>query len=107
MNTATAELEALPTETLLSEIGRLQNSNKHLVRSNDEMKEFDPALNDSDLKMAVHENEQVISRQQDQIHTLIELIRTRLGDDAARAIESTVEEYRKKDQDMVNGGVFL
>ncbi|KAI8581480.1 hypothetical protein K450DRAFT_231496 [Umbelopsis ramanniana AG] len=108
MNTPLTDLEKLPTETILSEIGRLQNSNKHLIRSNAEMQEFDPALNDSDLKQAVNENEQVILRQQEQMHNLIELIRQRLGDHAAREIESTVEEYRKQDEDLVNGsGVFL
>ncbi|KAH8550057.1 hypothetical protein BGW37DRAFT_499937 [Umbelopsis sp. PMI_123] len=102
------DLEKLPTETILSEIGRLQNSNKHLIRSNAEIFEFDPALNDSDLKQAVNENEQVILRQQEQMHTLIELVRQRLGDDAAREIASTVEEYRKMDEDNVSGsGVFL
>ncbi|GAB5586410.1 hypothetical protein Unana1_01310 [Umbelopsis nana] len=105
MPTLTADLNTLPTETLLSEISRLQNSINHLARSNDEIKEFDPQLNDSDLKQAVLENEQVVSRQQEQMDALIELIRQRLGDDAAREIQSTVEEYRKKDQDLINGHV--
>jgi hypothetical protein len=108
MDTTPTDLEQLPTETVLAEIGRLQNSNKHLVRSISEMQEFDPELNDTDLKQAVMENEQVISRQQEQISKCIVLIRQRLGDHAAQEIESTVEDYRKKDEDLVNGsGVFL
>ncbi|CAO3669730.1 unnamed protein product [Umbelopsis ramanniana] len=72
------------------------------------MQEFDPELNDNDLKQAVMENEQVIVRQQEQINKCIVLIRQRLGDHAAQEIESTVEDYRKKDEDLVNGsGVFL
>lgn len=108
MDTTPTDLEKLPTETVLAEIGRLQNSNKHLVRSISEMQEFDPELNDNDLKQAVMENEQVIVRQQEQINKCIVLIRQRLGDHAAQEIESTVEDYRKKDEDLVNGsGVFL
>ncbi|KAJ2963213.1 hypothetical protein NQZ79_g1687 [Umbelopsis isabellina] len=103
MNATQDDLDKLPTETILAEIGKLQNSIKHLLRSNTEMKEFDPELADSDLRQAVQENEQVIARQDSQIDRLIQTIRDRLGDDAAREIESTVQEYRQKDLDLISG----
>ncbi|KAG2171594.1 hypothetical protein INT43_008320 [Umbelopsis isabellina] len=103
MNATQDDLDKLPTETILAEIGKLQNSIKHLVRSNTEMKEFDPELTDGDLHQAVQENEQVIARQDSQIDRLIETIRNRLGADAAREIESTVQEYRQKDLDLISG----
>ncbi|CAM0137605.1 hypothetical protein VKS41_003074 [Umbelopsis sp. WA50703] len=103
MNATQADVDKLPTETILAEIGKLQNSIKHLVRSNTEMKEFDPELTDSDLGQAVQENEQVIARQNSQIDRLIQSIRERLGHDAAREIESTVQEYRQRDLDLISG----
>lgn len=103
MNATQDDLDKLPTETILAEIGKLQNSIKHLMRSNIEMKEFDPNLTDGDLRQAVQENEQVIARQDSQIDRLIETIRHRLGDDAAREIDSTVQDYRQKDLELIRG----
>jgi len=55
-----AQLRSLSNDTLLYELNRLENSNKHLLRSNQDMKEHD--AHDQELQMYVTENEKIIGR---------------------------------------------
>ena len=55
-----SQLRSLSSDTLLYELNRLENSNKHLIRSNQDMKEHD--AHDQELQMYVAENEKIIER---------------------------------------------
>ncbi|KAI8093107.1 uncharacterized protein BX664DRAFT_328945 [Halteromyces radiatus] len=113
----------MPIETLLTEIPEIQNSMVHLIQSNKDMKEYDPNGEDTDLTTAIEENNDLIQRQNKRIDLTLHIIRRRVNEAAANAIESTVETFRKryltnddshketvendKDDNMNSDGVFL
>ncbi|KAI8381442.1 uncharacterized protein BYT42DRAFT_494116 [Radiomyces spectabilis] len=101
-------LKELPPDTLLTEIPEIQNSIAHLRRSNNEMREFDPDRQDPDLTTAIDENEALIERYEVRIDLTLEVIRERLGEAAAREMESNVLAFRKQYQPSdAEEGVFL
>lgn len=55
-----SQLDALSVESLIYEKQRLENSIFHLIRSNEDMKEFDE--NDREFQLAIKENEDLIAR---------------------------------------------
>lgn len=56
------------------EIAELQKSIHHLQRSNREIKEFDPNLDDKDFKLAIEENIVVIQKKKARIEFLNKLL---------------------------------
>lgn len=105
-------LEQLPHDTLLTEIPQVQNSIKHLLRSNREMREYDPEGKDDDLLAAISENETLIQRYEARIDLTLKVIRERLGEAAAREVGSNVDAFRQQypTTSSSNGdddGVFL
>ncbi|CAG8627127.1 20023_t:CDS:2, partial [Dentiscutata erythropus] len=64
----TEQYQTLSVDTLTYEKRRLENSINHLIRSNEEMKNFDK--DDADFQLAIKENEAFILKQQDKINTI-------------------------------------
>ncbi|KAI9364155.1 hypothetical protein BD770DRAFT_379396 [Pilaira anomala] len=95
MNQAQLEkaLNELPPATLITEIPEIQNSIAHLLKSNQEMREYDP--NDPDLIQAIKENKDLISRKEDQVDLTLKVIRERMGQAAWREMGSNVKEFRE------------
>ncbi|CAG8634821.1 15740_t:CDS:2 [Cetraspora pellucida] len=62
------QYHTLSVDTLTHEKRRLENSVNHLIRSNEEMKNFDE--NDADFQLAIKENEIFISKQQEKINLI-------------------------------------
>lgn len=89
-------LEQLPHDTLLTEIPTVQNAIAQLLRSNAEMREFDPKSEDPDLVQAIAENEGVLQRYEARIDMTLDVIRQRIGEAAAREMASNVEAFRKQ-----------
>ncbi|ORZ01750.1 hypothetical protein BCR43DRAFT_454436 [Syncephalastrum racemosum] len=89
-------LEQLPHDTLLTEIPTVQNAIAQLLRSNVEMREFDPKGEDPDLVQAIAENQDVLQRYEARIDMTLEVIRQRIGEAAAREMASNVEAFRKQ-----------
>ncbi|KAJ8659733.1 hypothetical protein O0I10_004715 [Lichtheimia ornata] len=89
-------LEQLPHDTLLTEIPQVQNSIKHLLRSNREMRDYDPEGKDNDLLAAISENESLIQRYEARIDLTLKVIRERLGEAAAREVGSNVDAFRQQ-----------
>ncbi|KAI7876206.1 hypothetical protein K492DRAFT_172711 [Lichtheimia hyalospora FSU 10163] len=103
-------LEQLPHDTLLTEIPQVQNSIKHLLRSNREMRDYDPEGQDQDLLAAISENEALIQRYEARIDLTLKVIRERLGEAAAREVGSNVNAFREQYPTTSNNddnGVFL
>ncbi|OZJ01851.1 hypothetical protein BZG36_05338 [Bifiguratus adelaidae] len=105
------ELRLLPVDALLAEIPRLQNSNHHLERSNQDMRQYDPTNSDADLTLAIQENTNLVERQKQRIQVIRGIIHERLGAEADDAIERTIQmtRYRQQSQDQeadpMNGSV--
>eukprot|EP01080_Neovahlkampfia_damariscottae_P009533 gene9533-1739_t len=59
---------------IIEDIKKIQNSIKHLQRSNFEMKEFDPELKDKDFSDAIKENIIVIEKKRKEIQKLTKLL---------------------------------
>ncbi|KAI9317905.1 hypothetical protein BX666DRAFT_1558721 [Dichotomocladium elegans] len=106
-------LQELPIDALLTEIPQVQNSIKHLLSSNDAMREYDPDSSDPDLTTAIAENQAVLERHEKRIDLTLEVIRKRIGEAAAREVGSNVAAFRKSYPITANkmnddqGGVFL
>ncbi|ORX62264.1 hypothetical protein DM01DRAFT_1331712 [Hesseltinella vesiculosa] len=106
-------LHDMPIPTLLTEIPTIQNSMIHLLRSNEEMEDFDPDHLDPDLTSAIAENKEVIDRQNQRIDLAIAVIRERINDAAAKEMADTVATFREKylpapsSADHAEEGVFL
>ncbi|KAI8346181.1 hypothetical protein BD560DRAFT_411378 [Blakeslea trispora] len=108
-------LEELPPHSLITEIPEVQNAIFHLLKSNQEMLDYDP--NDPDLKQAIQENKELIKRKEVQVNITLEVIRERLGEAAWREMGSNVKEFRQIHADALNNvtsqqnkddqGVFL
>lgn len=89
-------LKEMPIDTLLSEIPEIQNSLIHLIRSNKDMKDFDPEGKDPELTLAIKENKDLIKRYNDRIDLTLDVIRERINEAAALEIGSNVESFREK-----------
>ncbi|KAI9266567.1 hypothetical protein BDA99DRAFT_506062 [Phascolomyces articulosus] len=112
-------LRQLPVDTLLTEIPEIQNSIKHLLKSNQEMREYDPIGQDRDLQDAIKENTELMERHEIRIDLTLRVIKERIGDAAAYEVRSNVDAFRKqyptktekKEDDDIMGtkeeGVFL
>ncbi|KAI8073587.1 hypothetical protein BDF21DRAFT_400952 [Thamnidium elegans] len=106
-------LNELPHATLITEIPEIQNAIAHLLKSNQEMREYDP--NDPDLIEAIKENKDLITRKEAQIDLTLKVIRERMGEAAWREMGSNVKEFRDiHKQELLNNkpdkeeeGVFL
>lgn len=103
-------LNELPPATLITEIPEIQNAIAHLLKSNQEMLEYD--ANDVDLQQAIKENKDLITRKEKQVDLTLKVIRERLGEAAWREMGSNVIEFRKiHKQELSNNkeeeGVFL
>jgi hypothetical protein len=117
MNPAQLEkaLYELPPATLITEIPEVQNAIAHLLKSNQEMREFDPENTDPDFAQAIKENVDLIKRKEKQVDLTLKIIRERLGEAAWREMGSNVKEFRdihsKELKDQVEQeqaqGVFL
>ncbi|CAB4396696.1 hypothetical protein RhiirA5_401142 [Rhizophagus irregularis] len=70
-----SQLDALSVESLIYEKQRLENSIFHLVRSNEDMKEFDE--NDKEFQLAIKENEDLIARHREKIRIIQDLLKKR------------------------------
>ncbi|KAK9474465.1 uncharacterized protein V1510DRAFT_401547 [Dipodascopsis tothii] len=81
----------LPTDTLYAEEDRLENSIRHLRRSNDEMAAF--ADDDAELAAAIDENTAVIADQGARIDALHAELRRRHGEHviASRAAPASAQ----------------
>ena len=89
-------LRQLPKDTLLTEIPEVQNSIKHLLQSNKEMREYDPEGKDPDLTQAIEENQQLMERHEARIDATLRIIRERIGEAAGREMASNVIAFRKE-----------
>ncbi|KAI8060814.1 hypothetical protein BC940DRAFT_311166 [Gongronella butleri] len=89
-------LEEMPIPTLLSEIPAIQNAMVHLLRSNQEIRDFDPDGADPELTQAVQENMEVLQRQDKRIDMAIDVIRERINDAAAKEVADTVATFRER-----------
>ncbi|KAI7856863.1 hypothetical protein BDC45DRAFT_566921 [Circinella umbellata] len=89
-------LRQLPADTLLTEIPEIQNSIKHLLKSNDEMREYDPEGKDRDLIEAVEENIELMRRHEIRIDVTLRVIKERLGEPAFFEVKSNVDALRKE-----------
>ncbi|OBZ87542.1 hypothetical protein A0J61_04414 [Choanephora cucurbitarum] len=105
-------LEDLPSHSLITEIPEVQNAIGHLLKSNQEMLEYDP--NDPDLQQAIRENKDLIKRKENQVDITLQVIRERLGEAAWREMGSNVKEFReihadalKEARSNAEEGVFL
>lgn len=97
MNPAQLEkaLNELPPNSLITEIPEIQNAIAHLLKSNQEMCEFDPQSQDPDLIQAIKENKDLIKRKEKQVDLTLRVIRERLGEAAWREMGSNVKEFRE------------
>ncbi|KAI7907578.1 uncharacterized protein BX663DRAFT_491361 [Cokeromyces recurvatus] len=120
MNQAQLEkaLHDLPSSSLITEIPEIQNAIAHLLKSNQEMREFDPESKDSELVQAIQENKDLIMRKEKQVDLTLQVIRERLGEAAWREMGSNVKEFRELyaeqlkaernvQKDAEENGVFL
>ncbi|KAI8062782.1 uncharacterized protein B0P05DRAFT_574383 [Gilbertella persicaria] len=107
-------LDDLPPASLITEIPEIQNAIAHLLKSNQEMIEYDP--NDPDLKQAIKENKDLIIRKEKHVDITLQVIRERLGEAAWREMGSNVKEFREihaealketRRPDNTEEGVFL
>ncbi|KAI8880016.1 hypothetical protein K501DRAFT_287109 [Backusella circina FSU 941] len=89
-------LKKLPPISLMTEIPEVQNAIAHLIRSNNDIREFDPDAKDPDLVQAIKENEDLIKRKDKQVDVTLEVIQEQLGDAAWREMGSNIEEFRQK-----------
>lgn len=90
-------LRQLPHDTLLTEIPQSQNSIAHLLRSNEAMKEhIREEGQDPDLATAIEENEELLQRYEASIDLTLRVIRERIGEAAAREVQSNVEAFRNE-----------
>ncbi|KAI9473943.1 MAG: hypothetical protein EXX96DRAFT_579944 [Benjaminiella poitrasii] len=88
-------LHDLPPTTLITEIPEIQNTVVHLLRSNRELREFDPEGNDPDVVQAIQENKDLIVRKEEHVDVTLTVIRERLGMAAWREMGSNVKEFRE------------
>ncbi|CAO3623064.1 unnamed protein product [Mucor fragilis] len=88
-------LNEMPAVTLITEIPEIQNAIAHLLKSNQEMREFDPDNQDPDFIQAIKENVDLIKRKEKQVDITLRVIRERLGEAAWREIGSNVKEFRE------------
>ncbi|KAF1804651.1 hypothetical protein V8B55DRAFT_1498373 [Mucor lusitanicus] len=97
MNPAQLEkaLNEMPAVTLITEIPEIQNAIAHLLKSNQEMREFDPDSQDPDFIQAIKENADLIKRKEKQVDMTLQVIRERLGEAAWREMGSNVKEFRE------------
>ncbi|KAI8636688.1 hypothetical protein BD408DRAFT_478467 [Parasitella parasitica] len=86
--------EMHPT-TLITEIPEVQNTIAHLLKSNQEMREFDPERKDLEFVQAIRENAELIIRKERQVDITLQVIRERLGEAAWREMGSNVKEFRE------------
>jgi hypothetical protein len=110
-------LYELPPVTLITEIPEIQNAIAHLLKSNQEMREFDPQHTDPDFIQAIKENVDLIKRKEKQVDLTLKVIRERLGEAAWREMGSNVKEFRDmhaqelrdqtQQQQQEDPGVFL
>jgi hypothetical protein len=89
-------LKELPPISLMTEIPEVQNAIAHLIRSNNDIRDFDPDAKDPDLVQAIKENEDLIIRKDKQVDVTLQVIREQLGDAAWREMGSNVKEFRQK-----------
>ena len=89
-------LQQLPVDTLLTEIPEIQNSIKHLLKSNNEMREYDPERKDQDLIEAVEENIELMRRHEIRIDVTLRVIKERIGEAAFFEVKSNVDAFRKE-----------
>ncbi|ORY76863.1 hypothetical protein BCR35DRAFT_292372 [Leucosporidium creatinivorum] len=88
-----AALKELEPEILTAEVARLQNSIKHLERSNEELKTFCSEADDEDLdddsrrefEQSVKENEETIASQKERMVMLRLALESQLGVDATNS----------------------
>ncbi|KAL9549239.1 hypothetical protein PS6_006181 [Mucor atramentarius] len=97
MNPAQLEkaLNEMPAVTLITEIPEIQNAIAHLLKSNQEIREFDPDNKDPDFIQAIKENADLIKRKETQVDITLQVIRERLGEAAWREMGSNVKEFRE------------
>lgn len=97
MNPAQLEkaLNEMPAVTLITEIPEIQNAIAYLLKSNQEMREFDPDNKDPDFIQAIKENAALIKRKETQVDITLQVIRERLGEAAWREMGSNVKEFRE------------
>lgn len=110
-------LSELPPTSLISEISEVQNTIAHLLKSNQEMREFNEEQNDLDLIQAIQENQDLIQRKEKQVNLTLAVIRERLGEAAWREVGSNIKEFReqhaqqlqteKKREEKEENGVYL
>lgn len=110
-------LNELPPSSLISEISEVQNTIAHLLKSNQEMREFNEEQNDLDLIQAIQENQDLIQRKEKQVNLTLAVIRERLGEAAWREVGSNIKEFReqhaqqlqteKKREEKEENGVYL
>ncbi|KAG1148879.1 hypothetical protein G6F37_004347 [Rhizopus arrhizus] len=110
-------LSELPPNSLISEISEVQNTIAHLLKSNQEMREFNEEQNDLDLIQAIQENQDLIQRKEKQVNLTLAVIRERLGEAAWREVGSNIKEFReqhaqqlqteKKREEKEENGVYL
>ncbi|GAA5964646.1 hypothetical protein JCM3765_007655 [Sporobolomyces pararoseus] len=78
-----AELSTLEPELLVNEISRLENSLKHLNRSNEELQEFLNEEEDEETKAelvnTVFENQETIARQEERIRMIRIALEEQIG----------------------------
>ncbi|KAI9262009.1 hypothetical protein BY458DRAFT_534606 [Sporodiniella umbellata] len=88
-------LNDLPSDSLISEISETQNTIVHLLKSNQELREYNEEESDPDLVQAIQENKALIERKEKQVDLTLDVIRERLGQAAWREVGSDVLEFRK------------
>ncbi|KAG2214505.1 hypothetical protein INT46_005124 [Mucor plumbeus] len=88
-------LNEMPPVTLITEIPEVLNAIAHLLKSNQEMREFDPDNKDPDFIQAIKENTDLITRKEKQVNITLQVIRERLGEAAWREMGSNVKEFRE------------
>ncbi|KAG1467307.1 hypothetical protein G6F56_004479 [Rhizopus delemar] len=88
-------LNELPSSSLISEITEIQNTIAHLLKSNQEMREFNAEQSDQDLVQAIQENQELIQRKEKQVDLTLTVVRERLGEAAWREIGNDVKEFRE------------
>ncbi|GAA5902837.1 uncharacterized protein JCM6883_007258 [Sporobolomyces salmoneus] len=91
-----AELSTLEPELLVNEISRLENSLKHLKRSNEELKEFIEVEDDEETKAefvnTVFENQETIAKQEERIQMIRLALEEQIGVQASNSHYSTRED---------------
>ncbi|CEP14486.1 hypothetical protein [Parasitella parasitica] len=98
MNTVQLEraLKEMPLDALITEIPEIQNFIEHLLKSNQEMREFDPFSTDLEFIQAIKENAELIIRKERQVDITLQVIRERIGEAAWREMGSNVREFRER-----------